>query len=88
MPDPKGVVEKAISLTRSKAFFSFPISGGVLAWQRRKRYRTRCDLFLYSEDQLGDLFASFGGIQFAIEKISRDFFVTVSVAAKAAAGGN
>lgn len=79
MSDPKRVIEKAISLTRSKAFFSFPASGGLLAWQRRKRYKKRCDLFLYSEEQLKQLFSSFPGIHTNIESIARDFFVTVTV---------
>ena len=85
MPDPKKVVEKAISLTRAKAFFSFPASGGLLAWQRRKRYRKRCDLFLYTEEQLKALFSSFHGIHASIEPISRDFFVVVSVASNVTA---
>ena len=86
MPDPKRVIEKAISLTRSKAFFSFPVDGGLLAWQRSKRYQKRCDLFLYSQDQLRALFSSFQGINANIELISRDFFVTVSVASKPVGG--
>jgi hypothetical protein len=73
MPDP------ALSLTRSKAFFSFPADGGWLAWQRRKRYQKRCDLFLYTEDQIRKLFAGFPGIEAGIDPISRDFFVTASV---------
>ena len=84
MPDPKKVIEKAISLTRSKAFFSFPADGGLLAWQRGKRYQKRCDLFFYKEEQLRALFSSFSGIRASIEPISRDFFVTASVASKPA----
>jgi 2-polyprenyl-3-methyl-5-hydroxy-6-metoxy-1,4-benzoquinol methylase len=87
IPDPKKVIEKAISLTRSKAFFSFPVDGGLLAWQRAQRYQKRCDLFLYTEDQLRALFSSFHGIHANIEPISRDFFVTVSVASKLVGGG-
>src|ERR1700733_12250988 len=45
MADPKAVVSKVLSLTASKAFFSFPTAGGLLAWQRQVRYRKRCDLF-------------------------------------------
>jgi SAM-dependent methyltransferase len=82
MPDPRKVIEKAISLTRFKAFFSFPVAGGLLAWQRGQRYQKRCDLFFYSEGQLRALFSSFPGINASIEQISRDFFVTVSVVSK------
>src|SRR4029077_14902017 len=59
MPDPVKVIRKVLSLTTSKAFFSFPASGGLLAWQRKLRYKSRCDLFLYSEPQLRELFAGF-----------------------------
>jgi hypothetical protein len=60
----------------------------LLAWQRGQRYRKRCDLFLYTEDQLRALFSSFHGIHTSIERISRDFFVTVSVGSKPVGGGN
>lgn len=85
MPDPQKIVAKALSLTRAKAFFSFPADGGFLAWQRRKRYQKRCDLFLYSEDQLRKLLAEFPGADARIEPIARDFFVTMSVAPNAMA---
>lgn len=78
MPDPDKVVAKALSLARCRAFFSFPAQGGLLAWQRRKRYEKRCDLFLYTEDKIHQLFAGFTGIHIEIEPIARDFFVTVS----------
>lgn len=78
MPDPENVVAKVLSLTRGKAFFSFPVAGGVLGWQRKLRYQKRCDLFLYSEPQLREIFAKFPQAQATIEPISRDFFVTLS----------
>jgi SAM-dependent methyltransferase len=80
MPDPQRIVEKVLSLTSRRAFFSFPAAGGVLAWQRKLRYRNRCDLFLYTERQLKDLFSSFSGVRATIEPIARDFFVTAEVA--------
>jgi SAM-dependent methyltransferase len=82
MQDPRKVIEKVLSLTTSKAFFSFPAAGGVLAWQRKLRYRSRCDLFLYTERQLRELFASFPGVETSIEPIARDFFVTIRPAAR------
>jgi 2-polyprenyl-3-methyl-5-hydroxy-6-metoxy-1,4-benzoquinol methylase len=85
MADPRVIVEKALSLTRSMAFFSFPVGRGFLAWQRSLRYRNRCDLFLYRQEQLEELFSSFSGVQAKIEPISRDFFVSVSLAGSRAA---
>ncbi len=77
MPEAEKVVAKVLSLTRSKAFFSFPVAGGVLGWQRQIRYKKRCDLFLYSEEQLKQLCAKFPEAKASIEPISRDFFVTL-----------
>jgi 2-polyprenyl-3-methyl-5-hydroxy-6-metoxy-1,4-benzoquinol methylase len=84
MPEPRKVVEKALSLTRSKAFFSFPVDGGLLAWQRKLRYRKRCELYMYTRGQLEKMFAGFPGIHARIEPIARDFFVTASVTAPSA----
>jgi ubiquinone/menaquinone biosynthesis C-methylase UbiE len=78
MADPRTIVEKAISLTRSKCFFSFPVAEGFLAWQRSLRYRNRCDLYLYKREQLEKLFASIPGVNAKIEPIARDYFVTVT----------
>jgi 2-polyprenyl-3-methyl-5-hydroxy-6-metoxy-1,4-benzoquinol methylase len=79
IPNPIRVIERVVSLTRSKAFFSFPEGGTLLAWQRKIRYRNRCKLFLYSYKQLADLFRVVRPYDVKIEKISRDFFVTVNV---------
>ena len=75
--EPQSMIEKVLSLTTDKAFFSFPVGRGFLAWQRRIRYRSRCDLFMYDLERIHALFKGkgYGGI--AIERVSRDFFVTV-----------
>jgi 2-polyprenyl-3-methyl-5-hydroxy-6-metoxy-1,4-benzoquinol methylase len=84
MPDPAKVVGHALSLTRSKAFFSFPVAGGVLAWQRKLRYRSRCELYMYTRDDIQKLFAPFNAARVSIEPIARDFFVTASVTGRSA----
>jgi 2-polyprenyl-3-methyl-5-hydroxy-6-metoxy-1,4-benzoquinol methylase len=76
---PGNFISKVLSVTKSKAFFSFPVDEGILAWQRKLRYRSRCDLFMYSLNQLEDIFNSLGCKSFSIEKISRDYFVEVNV---------
>lgn len=78
MPDAEKVVRKVLSLTRRKAFFSFPSAGGILAWQRKLRYQKRCDLFLYSRKQLEQILSRMPEVRATIEPISRDFFVTLS----------
>jgi len=74
--DPGPVIAKVLNATREKAFFSFPAAGGLLAWQRRRRYRQRCDLFLYTEKDLSRLFAMTGA-RGAIKRLARDYCVTI-----------
>jgi ubiquinone/menaquinone biosynthesis C-methylase UbiE len=74
--DPRPVIDRVFAITRRRAFFSFPKEGGPLAWQRKLRYRSRCDLFLYREDRIRNLFLPIGA-PFLIESIGRDFFVTL-----------
>lgn len=76
--EPVKFIERILSITKRKAFFSFPADGGVLAWQRKVRYRQRCDLYMYTLEQLKKLFEEKGG-EVAYEKISRDYFVTVNM---------
>ena len=78
MPDPEKVVAKVLSLTKDKAFFSFPVAGGLLGWQRSVRYKNRCDLFLYTKEQLKRIFSQFPEATTTIEPISRDYFVTLA----------
>lgn len=73
--DPGRVVGKILSLTIRRAFFSFPLDGGLLAWQRKLRYRRRCPLYMYSEAQVARLFAR-NQCQFELRRISRDLFVS------------
>jgi hypothetical protein len=63
-------------LVTDKAFFSFPVGGGLLAWQRSLRYKSKCDLYLYTEADVRKLFDKSAAKRYDIEKISRDFFVT------------
>jgi len=79
--DPAAMVRKVISLTTGRAFFSFPAEGGILAWQRKLRYRSRCPLYLYTERRIERLFEGFAPHRFEIERIHRDFFVTLHIRA-------
>jgi 2-polyprenyl-3-methyl-5-hydroxy-6-metoxy-1,4-benzoquinol methylase len=79
MADPKAVIDRAASLARRRVMFSFPAAEGFLAWQRRMRYRNRCDLFLYTRASLDRLFAGFDPARVRIEPIARDYFVTLDI---------
>jgi SAM-dependent methyltransferase len=76
--DARSIVEKAVSLATRKALFSFPDAKGVLAWQRRIRYKNRCALYMYDRDETERLFAGLPGVKVDIAKLSRDFYVTVT----------
>jgi ubiquinone/menaquinone biosynthesis C-methylase UbiE len=77
--DPKALMQKVLRVCRGKAFFSFPADGGLLAWQRRLRYKSRCALYLYTEPQIRSIVSSLGVKASSVEPISRDFFVTLTV---------
>lgn len=76
--DAPATIARALVLARGKALFSFPAAGGVLALQRRWRYRRKCPLFMYSLTQLRTLFADIPNARVAIDKLHRDYFVTVT----------
>jgi len=75
--EPKALIQKVLSITKSKVFFSFPAGGGILAWQRKLRYMNRCDLFFYNKEQIYKLFQGMRYKDLVVEDIGRDFFVTV-----------
>jgi 2-polyprenyl-3-methyl-5-hydroxy-6-metoxy-1,4-benzoquinol methylase len=77
MADPRQTIEKVLSVTKSKAFFSFPAEGGILAWQRKLRYKSRCPLYMYNLPQLQQLFSTVAPGHVRIEPIARDYFVKV-----------
>lgn len=79
--DPEATVAKIVSLAARRAFLSFPAAGGLLAWQRKLRYRYQhqCELFLYSRDQLNQLLGKFTEVQSTVHTIARDFFVSLEV---------
>lgn len=79
--DPRPVIDRVLSMTSGKAFFSFPVEGGLLGWQRKLRYKKRCDLYLFTEQRLRDLFDGAAAQRVDIEQISRDYFVTATVGA-------
>jgi ubiquinone/menaquinone biosynthesis C-methylase UbiE len=77
--NPELVLEKALSITNQKILISFPVAGGFLAFQRKIRYKSRCYLRLYSYEDLKRLLNSLNIKSYSIEKIRRDFFVTIDL---------
>ena len=76
---PEAVIRKVISITHRLALFSFPAAGGILAWQRKMRYKRKCKLYLYKPEDIERIFTTCGLYLIRIERIARDFFVKVSL---------
>ncbi len=76
--EPLPIIEKALDSCSRSALFSFPAAEGFLAWQRRLRYRNRCNLYLYTRKNLEDILYWFRAYDVEIKKIGRDYFVTIS----------
>jgi len=76
--DSEFLIKKVLDVTNSKAVFSFPVDHGFLAWQRKLRYKKKCNLYLYNTEQIETLFAKATDQKPKIDKIGRDFFVTLT----------
>jgi 2-polyprenyl-3-methyl-5-hydroxy-6-metoxy-1,4-benzoquinol methylase len=76
--EPEKVIAKVLRLTTGPAFFSFPNSRGLLAWQRRLRYHRKTPLHMYTRSEVERLFSGRGLPVFTIEQLARDFFVTAA----------
>jgi len=74
--DPRRFIDKVKSVTKKQAFFSFPADGGLLAFQRKLRYRGRCQLFMYTRPRIDELFQ---GMDSRVDELARDYFVTLSM---------
>lgn len=77
---PEYIIKKALDITKQQVFISFPKSGGLLAYQRKLRYKKRCYLRLYSHNDIRLLMQDLNITDYSIEKIGRDFFMTINLA--------
>jgi 2-polyprenyl-3-methyl-5-hydroxy-6-metoxy-1,4-benzoquinol methylase len=74
---PELVIRKAVDITNLKVMISFPAEGGILAFQRKLRYRNRCYLRLYHRQDIEEVMQQLKLNSYSIEKIGRDYFVTI-----------
>jgi len=76
--DAQTFLDKVAGVVKKKAVISFPVGESALAFQRKLRYRLRgCPLFLYQRKELEHLVQGSPFRKYAIERIKRDYFVTV-----------
>jgi 2-polyprenyl-3-methyl-5-hydroxy-6-metoxy-1,4-benzoquinol methylase len=76
---PEDVISRVAKVTKEKAFFSFPTDDGLLAIQRRIRYKSRCELYLYNESQVRRQFANVTNKPLTIARSDRELFVTLDM---------
>jgi 2-polyprenyl-3-methyl-5-hydroxy-6-metoxy-1,4-benzoquinol methylase len=76
---PELIIKRALAITNRTIIISFPVVGGFLAFQRKLRYKRRCFLQLYSQEDIRRLMELLNISSYAIEKIGRDFFVTINL---------
>lgn len=76
--NPELVIKKALAITNRTILISFPVAGGFLAFQRKLRYKRRCFLRLYRYEDIKKIMSDLNISSFTIEKIQRDFFVTIN----------
>lgn len=76
---PEVIIKKALAITNRAILVSFPVASGFLAFQRKLRYKRRCFLRLYSYEDIKKLLEGLNISSFTIEKIQRDFFVTINL---------
>lgn len=76
---PEFIINKALAVTNRGILISFPVAGGLLAFQRKLRYKSRCFLRLYSYEDIKRLLESLNIHSYTIEQIKRDFFVTIKL---------
>jgi len=78
--DPIDIFLKLKKDISKEIYASFPKSSGLLAVQRKVRYKMRnCPLYLYSKNDVTKLMNEAGFKQFEISDCSRDWFVRIII---------
>jgi SAM-dependent methyltransferase len=78
---PEAILKKLRNDVTGEIWASFPKAGGLLAFQRKIRYRMRrCPLWFYDEAEVHRLMWACGyGYHYTIKNLGRDFFVRARV---------
>jgi ubiquinone/menaquinone biosynthesis C-methylase UbiE len=79
--NPAPVLKKMIEISNHEVYASFPKAKGVLALQRRVRYKLRsCPLWLYSEKRLLAILEQSGASgKYELVDLGRDWIVRIKV---------
>jgi len=77
---PTEVFNKLKQDISKEIYASFPKSGGLLAWQRRVRYKMRnCPLYLYSKKDVEDIMEQCNINNYSIKDFGRGLFLKVEL---------
>ena len=79
--NPAPVLKKMVSISNHEVYASFPKAKGILALQRRVRYKLRsCPLWLYSEKRLLAILKQSGASgKYELVDLGRDWIVRIKV---------
>jgi len=79
--NPVPLLQKLATEVTGSLFASFPKAGGILAWQRRVRYRLRdCPLWLYKKQELEKILVESGfANQYEIKDFGREWYVCIRI---------
>ena len=80
--NPAPVLKKMIEISNHEVYASFPKAKGILALQRRVRYKLRsCPLWLYSEKRLRAILDQSGASgRYELVDLGRDWIVRIKTA--------
>ena len=80
--DPGPLVKKMLQCAGRKVMISFPVSGGIIQKLRKFKFEKikKCPVFFYSEEEVKQIARQAGAEQFAIEKMAKDYFLTIFLA--------
>jgi ubiquinone/menaquinone biosynthesis C-methylase UbiE len=80
--NPVPFLKKMIQCANKKVMISLPLSGGIIQKLRKFKFEKikKCPIFFYSQEDVRRIAQEAGVKAFTIEKISKDYFLSISVA--------
>ncbi len=79
--DPVPFMKKMLECAQRKVMISLPVSGGIIQRLRKFKFERikKCPIFFYSEEDVKQMAKQAGTKQFTIEKMAKDYFLTITL---------
>ena len=76
---PVPFVKKMVEVAKKSVMISFPSRGGVIQWARKQLFRRikKCPVYFYRDADVHDIARQAGARRFTVEKLARDYFLTI-----------